>query len=124
MLDDLINESSESAFERAILPIGIEEKLKEIDFSVRDVMVGTMRSKEQFKIMLENNFYYIPVKYLPDTRFPIRYIALYKSQNIFGNEECGISHYGGVIKYSLIKRNQINEIKTKETRTLYIIDLK
>ena len=63
--------------------------------------------------MLENNFYYIPVKYLPDTRFPIRYIALYKSQNIFGNEECGISHYGGVIKYSLIKRNQINEIKTK-----------
>lgn len=113
LLDDLINESSESAFERAILPIGIEEKLKEIDFSVRDVMVGTMRSKEQFKIMLENNFYYIPVKYLPDTRFPIRYIALYKSQNIFGNEECGISHYGGVIKYSLIKRNQINEIKTK-----------
>lgn len=120
MLEDLINESPESAFERATLPIGISEKLNNIDFKVRDVMVGTVGSKEQFYVNIEKNFYHVPVKYIPNYRFPIRYIALYQSNNIFGKNNCGIKFYGEVTRYDIIERCKIKEIPSKrDPNSLY-----
>ena len=50
---DLITDSRESAFERSSLPRGIEERLEKYDWSVRDVMVGTVRSKEQLDFNMD-----------------------------------------------------------------------
>lgn len=57
MLIELIADSPDSAFERATLPRGIEEKLAKVDWSVRDVLVGSLRDREQLEIALEHNFY-------------------------------------------------------------------
>ncbi len=112
LLDDLIADSPDSAFERATLPIGIEEKLKSYDFNVRDVMVGTLRKKEQLDACLEYKFYHIPEAKVAKTRFPIHYIALYQSVKSFGNSTSGIRVYGEVLTCSKVRRSEITEILT------------
>ena len=97
MLDELIADSPDSAFERATLPRGIEEKLAKVDWSVRDVLVGSLRDREQLKIALEHNFYHVPSRQLGEDDLPIRYVAIYQSRNIFGTE-AGIRYYGEVTK--------------------------
>ncbi|ADY55391.1 Domain of unknown function DUF2357-containing protein [Syntrophobotulus glycolicus DSM 8271] len=112
LLDELVADSPESAFERATLPVGITEKLVDNDLSVRDVMVGVVRSKEQLKANIAYKFYHIPVRRIADNRFPIHYIALYQSDNIFGHDS-GIRLYGSVLRCSTVKRKDITEIPTK-----------
>lgn len=109
LLGELISDSSESAFERATLPRGIEEKLAVVDWDKRDVLIGTFRSKEQFAICFEKKFYYIPKKWLPDEKLPIHYVALYQTKNLFGSK-AKIRYYGEVLSISLVKRSRIKEI--------------
>ena len=54
----------------------LEAKLKAVDWAVRDVLVGTMRSLQQLDICRKDCFYYIPAERLQDSDFPIRYVAL------------------------------------------------
>lgn len=120
-LDELIVDSSDSAFERAILPKGVEEKLEHVDLKVRDVMVGMVRDREQFDICIGKHFYYIPENLVAESRFPIRYIALYQSQKLFGNDS-GISYYGEVKRCKRVKRSEIIEVpntKRKNPDELY-----
>ena len=63
MLDELISDSPESAFERATLPTGIEERLARVDWKRRDVLIGTLRSNAQFEVCKAKNFYIILGKY-------------------------------------------------------------
>ena len=62
----------------------LEAKLKAVDWAVRDVLVGTMRSPQQLDICRKDCFYYIPAERLQDSDFPVRYVALYQSQYVFG----------------------------------------
>ena len=101
---DLITDSRESAFERSSLPRGIEERLEKYDWSVRDVMVGTVRSKEQFTFNMEKKGYYVPAKYVTDDNLPIRYIALHE-EGIGG--ESGIKVVGEVLTAQKLKRGKI-----------------
>ena len=101
---DLITDSRESAFERSSLPRGIEERLEKYDWSVRDVMVGTVRSKEQFTFNMEKKGYYVPAKYITDDNLPIRYIALHE-EGIGG--ESGIKVVGEVLTAQKLKRGKI-----------------
>ena len=103
-LSELVADSSESAFERASLPRGIEEKLAKVDWSVKDVMVGTVRTAEQLQFNLDKNGYYAPAKYITDKQLPIRYIALHE-QGI-GGESC-IKRYGEVLTTRPLKRRTI-----------------
>lgn len=103
-LGELVADSSESAFERASLPRGIEERLAKVDWSEKDVMVGTVRSEEQLNFNLQNNGYYVPEKYITKDMLPIRYIALHE-QNI--GSEPGIKRYGEVLTVRKIKRGRI-----------------
>ena len=50
----------------------LEAKLKAVDWAVRDVLVGTMRSLQQLDICRKDCFYYIPAERLQDSDFPIR----------------------------------------------------
>ena len=103
-LSELVADSSESAFERASLPRGIEEKLARVDWSVKDVMVGTVRTAEQLQFNLDKNGYYVPAKYISDKQLPIRYIALHE-QGI-GGASC-IKRYGEVLTTRPLKRGRI-----------------
>ena len=103
-LAELVADSSESAFERASLPRGIEEKLAKVDWSVKDVMVGTVRTAEQLQFNLDKNGYYVPAKYISDKQLPIKYIALHE-EGLGGTS--GIKRYGEVLTAQKIKRGRI-----------------
>ena len=103
-LAELVADSSESAFERASLPRGIEEKLAKVDWFVRDVMVGTVRTPEQLQFNIDKQGYYVPAKYITDDLLPIRYIALHEED--LGNES-GIRRFGEVLTAQKIKRGRI-----------------
>ena len=64
-------DSSDSAFERASLPRGIEERLARVDWSVKDVMVGTVRTADQLQFSLDKRGYYVPAKYISDDIYPL-----------------------------------------------------
>ena len=106
-LAELVADSSESAFERASLPRGIEERLAKIDWTVRDVMVGSLGSVAQFDDNIRRKYYYVPAKHVDDSALPIHYIALYQSKNRF-KEYAGIRYYGEVTYMKKVKRKDIN----------------
>ena len=103
-LGELVADSSESAFERASLPRGIEERLAKVDWSVKDVMVGTVRTEDQLKFNMEKNGYYVPAKFISNDMLPIRYIALHEQD--IGSEN-GIKKYGKVLTTQKIRRGKI-----------------
>ena len=112
MLDELISDSPESAFERATLPTGIEERLAKVDWSRRDVLIGTLRSNPQLQICLEKKFYYIPADKVKDDDLPIHYVALFQTPRIF-SDKAGIHYYGEVLRSALVRRKTIREIPQK-----------
>lgn len=109
MLDELISDSPESAFERATLPVGIEDRLLHIDWSRRDVLIGLFSQRVQFDVCYQNKYYYIPVKQVTNADLPIHYVALYQSDNKFP-ENPGIHYYGEVLRTTLVKRKTITAV--------------
>lgn len=103
-LGELIADSSESAFERASLPRGIEEKLAKVDWTVRDVMVGTVRTAEQLQFNIDKRGYYAPAKYITEKQLPVRYIALHEDGV---GDVSGIRRYGEVLTAQKIRRGKI-----------------
>lgn len=79
---------------------------------MRDVLVGTMRSPQQLDICRKHCFYYIPAERLQDSDFPIRYVALYQSQYVFG-AQAGVRYYGEVTKCSAVRRSAITEVSPR-----------
>lgn len=126
MLDQLIADSPTSAFERTTLPRGIESKLAKVDWSERDVLIGTLSKRQQLDSCLKYRFYHIPAERLKDSDFPIRYIALYQSKALFGSE-AGVRYYGEVTKCIPLSRGEITEIKPRpgtETKRYYRFEVK
>ncbi len=111
-LGELVADSSESAFERASLPRGIEERLARVDWSVRDVLVGSLGSVAQFDDNIKKRYYYVPAKYVKDSDLPIHYVALYQSKNRF-KEYAGIRYYGEVTYMKKVKRKEIQFTMTR-----------
>lgn len=109
LLNELISDSKESAFERTTLPRGIEEKLSIVNWDERDVLIGTFRSVDQFHICYDKKFYYIPAKRISEEKLPIHYVALYQTKAKFGSE-AGIRYYGEVLRTALVRRSNIKEI--------------
>lgn len=109
MLDDLIDDSTESAFERMSLPKGIEEKLRKVDWDKKDVMIGLLRDQNQLDVCLNHNFYYVPARFVQDRNLPVRYVALCQAQYIFG-KDAQIAYYGEVKRMQKLKRKDIWEI--------------
>lgn len=103
-LAELVADSPESAFERASLPRGIEDKLAKVDWKTKDVMVGTVRTQEQLQFNLRNRGYYVPAKYITEDQLPIQYIALHE-QGIGDNP--GIKRYGEVLTVQKVRRGRI-----------------
>ena len=109
MLDALIDDSNESAFERMSLPKGIEAKLQKVDWHRRDVLIGSLKSRNQFEVCLRDKFYHMPAMNLYDDYLPIRMVVLYQSRALFGSE-AQIAYYGEVKQIQKVKRKEITEI--------------
>lgn len=110
MLDELISDSPESAFERATLPAGIEERLAKVDWTRRDVLIGTLRSHAQLQACRDKRIYYIPAKLINDEKLPIHYVALFRTSRIF-SVKAGIYFYGEVMRAALVRRKNIREVR-------------
>ena len=123
MLDELISDSPQSAFERATLPRGIEEKLTKVDWLTRDVLVGSTRDQNQLAICLQHKFYHIPVKELRESDLPIRTVALYQSKTLFG-VNAGIRYYGDVVSCTKVLRKDITEIPRDSSDLYYRLEIK
>ena len=86
----------------------------------RNVLVGVVKNKKQFNILLRRKFYHIPMSQLSDCSFPIEYVAIYQSKKLFGKES-GIKAYGIVKSAITLPRNQIEEIPSQsDEKYLYI----
>ena len=109
MLDNLIDDSTESVFERMSLPKGIEEKLQKVDWNKKDVMIGLLRDQNQLDVCRKHNFYYVPARFVHDWNLPIRYVTLCQARYIFG-KDAQIVYFGEVKQTQKLKRKEIREI--------------
>ena len=123
MLDELIADSPESAFERATLPRGIEDKLQKVDWRTRDVLIGDLKYGDQLGACLEGRFYYVPASQIKDEDLPIRYVALYQSKRMFGAES-GIRYYGEVRKCTQRRRRDIPYRRRDSDEWYYYLEVK
>jgi len=78
-----------------------------VDWSVKDVLVGSLGSIDQLKDNLARRYYYVPAENVYKDSLPVQYIALYQSYNLFG-ESGGIKYYGEVIETKRVKRKNID----------------
>ncbi len=90
--------------EYAILGEREEDELSECDINATDVLVGIVRSEDQYAHCVSKKYYYIPVKQLPDKLPDIRYVALYRSPRF---PESGISLFGEVDRIVRVTRSRI-----------------
>ena len=105
LLDALISDSSESAFERATLPAGIEDRIKSVDWSKREVLIGLVPDKEHLDLFLANNMYF--TRRFDTANLPIRYVALYEKNS-------GISYCGELISW---QKKDREDLPGKSSRT-------
>ncbi len=75
-----------------------------VNWAVRDVMVGTVRSTEQLQFCLNTKGYYAPERLLPDSVFPVRHIALLENGV---SDLTGIRHHGAVERIYKVQRGRI-----------------
>ena len=47
VLTELIEDSEQTAFERAMLPVGMEQRLKRVEWEKKDTLVGSLRDEKQ-----------------------------------------------------------------------------
>lgn len=87
-----------------------EDCVRGQDLSKRDTLLGAMRNAEQYEVNLSHNFYHVPAEALksPDS---VKYIALYRSKNLFYDKEPGVIHYGKVECFEKLKRCDIKELR-------------
>ena len=126
MLSHIIN-FIKNSIQRIFFPIifNLEEEyldvlLKEKEVKLRNVLVGTVKTREQLAVNLNKKFYHIPLKEIL-TEAGIEFIALYQSKNLFNhdNDINGIKYFGKVSKVSVVPRNTISEIP-KDSHELYV----
>ena len=68
-----------AAYIGELLPSDLEEELKRVDWSVKDVMVGTVRTEEQLRFNLEKGAYYVPSRYMPEAHRNVGWIAIHEA---------------------------------------------
>ena len=107
LLDELVSDSPEAAFERATLPAGIEERLQAVDWDRREVMIGLVPDDIEIDYFIQNRMYFTPR--FDTGRLPVRYVALYE-------KGVGIRRYGEVVSWRQTEKG--HEFDVLDWRTL------
>jgi len=109
-LEEILLESSDSAFERSILQEGTAEHMVEGD-EKKNVLIGPLKRKEQLAVCLENNIYYTYLDQVQSYLGTLDYVAIYQSKEKFKEkEEQGILYYGKIRDYQVMPREKILEM--------------
>lgn len=123
-LDELIQDSPEKAYERSTAPRGTKTyyQNKLLD---KNMLVGSVRGPEQIQIALAEQFYHVPLANFVDTQVitQIEYVAMCESRRKFESlGRTGISYYGKVDRWDIVKRSDITEIPTdpQKANLLYV----
>ncbi|MBQ7875168.1 MAG: hypothetical protein IJ306_08455 [Oscillospiraceae bacterium] len=93
---------------------GREEKAME-----HEVLIGTVKNKNQFEVNFSEKFYHIPEAVVPKNMLPVEYIALYLPSGTFGDGEGCIEYYGKVAETKLVKRGEIEFIPSRNPDMTY-----
>lgn len=108
MLDQLILETPDSAFERTILQEGTKEYLTKDE--KRNVLIGPLSKKEQLGVCLKHNFYHTYLNRVQSFISELEYVAIYQSKEKFSlAAEQGIHYVGKISDYEILPRREIKE---------------
>ncbi|MEW9672868.1 DUF2357 domain-containing protein [Ammoniphilus sp. 3BR4] len=110
-LDELILDSPEKAYERATRPRGTKEYYKD-KLSGKNVLIGSLRDRDQLDVCLKHQFYYMPLKNLMDKQHilgNLEYIGMCQSRRIFGEMNSGIHWVGKIESWHVVRRGEIHE---------------
>lgn len=99
----------ETAAEEYICNEELFDRLWKYELEKRNMLIATVKSKEQLEINIKNNFYYMPATLLPTAPCNYEYIAVYQSHTLFG-ENSGIVYFGEICDAFSVRRNEIEEI--------------
>lgn len=108
-LDELILDSPEKAYERSTRPRGTG-KYYEDKLQGKNVIVGSMRDRDQLDICLNEYMYWIPLKFLAREQkllTELEWLGLYQSKKAFGPQACGIYRYGKIASWQVVRRYEI-----------------
>ncbi|SDE38568.1 hypothetical protein SAMN02799630_05324 [Paenibacillus sp. UNCCL117] len=125
-LDEIILDSPENAYERAVRPKGSKEYYDN-KYSGKNVLIGCMSREEQLEIALRDNFYHTPLENITHHKLltQLEYVALYQSKKFFGktNEIVGVKYYGKIKDWKIVKRGEITVIPSKHNPPdmLYVV---
>ena len=114
LLDELVSDSPESAFERATLPIGIEERLRSVDWSRRDVLIGLVQDEEHLELFTDNRMYF--TRRFDEAHLPVRYVALYEKGK-------GISRYGEVKNWRMVAGKELPGSGQHKPEMYHVFDI-
>ncbi|MFW6015915.1 MAG: DUF2357 domain-containing protein [bacterium] len=117
-LEDIIDESAISNFERNLLPYGTEEFRPQKDF-VQNVVIGSLKKKSQLDFIMENNFYYMPYAKSVMGK-DLKYVAIFQSKRKF-NSQSGVRYYAVIEDIELVKRKEINFPTSRNPESDYIL---
>ena len=96
-LENIVDESAQSNFDRNLLPAAAEEFRPKPEFKV---------DKKQLQYLLDNNLYYLPLQQSV-LNYNLEYIAIFQSQAKFG-EQSGVKYYGRIKNKKMVKRREID----------------
>lgn len=111
LLDEMIQDSPEKAYERSTRPRGTKEYYFN-KFEGKNVLVGSLREPSQLDVALSQRFYHMPLKNIVDHKLltQIEYIAMCQSRKNFkGPGNTGIYWYGRVQDWQVVRRSEITE---------------
>lgn len=116
-LDEIILDTPETAAEKALVHEGTEEYYYN-RFLKKNVFIGSLRSKGQWDVNYELNFYHTPLKNVLRELGKLEYVAVYRRKKLFKNDN-GIIHYGKIKNFRVLPREKITEIKS-DRKGLYV----
>ncbi|SMF00589.1 hypothetical protein SAMN02744102_00887 [Paenibacillus barengoltzii] len=111
LLDEIIQDSPEKAYERSTRPRGTKEYYYN-KFAGKNVLVGSLREPSQLEMALKLRFYHMPLKNIVDHKLltQIEYIAMCQSRKKFlGPGNTGIHWFGRVLDWKVVRRREITE---------------
>ena len=97
---------SENEPKSILFPAEVEASLSGVNFDKLDVIIGSLGSVRQMEDNLEKLYYYVPECNFEAERLPIRAVALYQSEKMFGSE-AGIRFWGYVTDCKRVQRKKI-----------------
>ncbi len=113
-LENIIDESAQSNFERNLLPAAADEFRPQPEFKV-DLLVGSLKSRKQLQFLLNNKLYYLPLQQ-SILNYSLEYIAIFQSQAKFG-EQSGVRYYGRIKNRRIVQRGQIDFPASSNNKT-------